>query len=139
MSATSGITVGWSASIERTFSEADVAAFATLTGDDNPLHLDPDYAARTRFGTPIVHGLLAAGLFGTLIGTRVPGPGAIYLSQSIRFLRPVRPGQPVTARVEVTHVRDDRPIVTLATTVTDAGGELVLSGEAVVLVEPPAG
>lgn len=130
------LAVGDSAEIERTFSEADIRAFAALSGDDNPLHLDPAYAANTRFGAPIAHGMLTASLISALIGTRLPGRGAIYLSQSLRFERPVYPGRPLVGRVEVTAIREDKPIVTLATTVRESGGAVVLSGEAVVLIEP---
>lgn len=132
-----GVTVGSVATLERCFTLADLAAFATLSGDDNPLHLDPAYAATTRFEQPIVHGVLVAGLLSALIGTRLPGPGSIYLSQTLRFERPVRPGTTVTARVEVIRVRDDKPIVTLATTVLDGEGNVAVSGEAIVLVERP--
>lgn len=133
-----GVTVGSVATLERTFTSADLAAFAALSGDDNPVHLDADYAATTRFGRPIVHGILVAGLVSALIGTELPGEGSIYLSQTLRFERPVHVGSRVTARVEVTRVREDKPIVTLATTVLDADGNVAVSGEAVVLVERPA-
>lgn len=126
--------VGESASLTRTITEDDVAAFARLTGDTNPLHLDEAYARTTRFGRRIVQGLLTAGLISALLGTELPGPGAIYLGQNLRFLQPVYPGDTVTATVEVTAYREDKGIVTLRTDCVNQHGEQVVSGEAVLLV-----
>lgn len=126
--------VGESASLTRTITEDDVAAFARLTGDTNPLHLDEAYARTTRFGRRIVQGLLTAGLISALLGTELPGPGAIYLGQNLRFLQPVYPGDTVTATVEVTAYRKDKGIVTLRTDCVNQHGEQVISGEAVLLV-----
>jgi 3-hydroxybutyryl-CoA dehydratase len=117
-----------------------VQQFSRLTGDDNPLHLDAVYAARTRFGRQIAHGMIAATQIGTLIGTQLPGPGAIYLSQHLTFLAPVYLGDVVTATVRVKGIRlsthrPSEPILTLETGCT-ARGVKVLEGEAVVLYEP---
>lgn len=126
--------VGESASLTRTITEDDVVAFARLTGDTNPLHLDEAYARTTRFGRRIAHGLLTAGLISALLGTELPGPGAIYLEQSLRFLEPVYPGDTITATVEVTAYREDKGLVTLRTECFNQQGEQVLTGEAVLLV-----
>lgn len=133
------IAVGQRASLTRTISDDDVGTFARLTGDNNPLHMDDAYAARSRFGRRVAHGLLSAGLISAVLGTRLPGPGAIYLQQTFRFVRPVYPGDTVTATVEVTAYRDDRRMATLRTTCTDQRGEIVLDGEAVVLLDPSGG
>ena len=129
------LTVGQSASLSRTITEADVAAFAQFTGDRNPVHLDEDYARTTRFGRRIAHGMLSASLIGTLLGVQLPGPGSVYLSQDLKFRAPVFIGDTVTARVEVVRIRDDKPLVTLATTCHNQHGELVIEGQAVILLE----
>jgi len=126
--------VGQRAVLSRTIAQADIQAFAAITGDDNPLHLDEAFARSSRFGRPIAHGLLAAGLISAALGTCLPGPGAIYLSQTLAFRRPVYPGDTVTATVEVTAYREDKGIVTLRTTCTNQAGETVIEGEAVLLV-----
>lgn len=127
--------IGDSASFQKTITADDIERFAELTGDRNPVHLDDDFARRTRFGRRIAHGMLGASLISAALAQELPGPGTIYLSQTLRFEAPVYPGDTITARVEVTGVRQDRPIVTLATTCTNQRGEVVISGEAVVLVE----
>ena len=122
-----------------TFSPADVEAFARLSGDDNPIHLDDVAARAAGFDGPIVHGALVLGLVSRLLGTRVPGPGTIYLGQEVRFSRPVYPGVPVAAHVEVTAVRDDKPVVTLRTWVeadTGSGPIVLMDGQATVLWRP---
>ena len=98
------LAAGDHAEITRVVSEADVAAFVEAVGDHNPIHSDPGYAAATPFGEPIAPGIFTAGLISAVIGTRLPGPGAIYLSQSLTFLKPVRAGDTITARAEVTEV-----------------------------------
>ncbi|WP_376793298.1 MaoC family dehydratase [Thermoflexus sp.] len=125
--------VGATASWTKTITQADIEAFAALTGDNNPLHLDEVFAQNTRFGRPIAHGMLVAGLISTVLGRLLPGPGTIYLSQSLQFVRPVYPGDTITATVEVIRIREDKPIVTLATRCVNQNGEEVLRGEAVVL------
>ncbi len=124
---------GMTASLEQTVSREDVARFAEVTGDFNPLHFDADFAATTVFGAPIAHGVLSAGYISAVIGTRLPGPGTIYLSQQLKFRAPVRIGDTVTARVTVAAVDRARRRVRLETACL-VGGEVVLEGEALVLV-----
>lgn len=121
------------ASLTREVTAADVETFARLTGDDNPVHLDESYAAGTRFGRRIAHGILAAGLISAVLGSKLPGPGAIYLHQSLDFKLPVFLGDTITAEVEVVEVRPDKPIVTLDTRCLNQDGKVVLSGRAVLL------
>ena len=130
--------IGDSAEVTREITQEDVQAFADLSGDDNPLHLDASFAARTRFRRPIAHGMLTASLISTVIGTRLPGPGGIYLSQELKFLRPVFIGDRITARAEILEVRPDKPILRLRTTCINHRGETVIAGEAVVMYEPLA-
>ena len=125
--------VGDAAEISRTVTDEDVRAFAEVTGDRNPVHLDEEYAATTRFGRPIAHGMLGASLISAVLANELPGPGTVYLSQTLRFNAPVFPGDTVTARVVVKQVREDKPIVTLETVCTNQRGERVVEGEAVVL------
>lgn len=125
--------VGDRASLSHVFTREDVAEFARLSGDDNPVHLDDQAARQAGFAGIIVHGMLAAGLISRVLGTQLPGPGTIYLSQEMRFRRPVYPGQRVTPVVEVVVRREDKPIIELATRV-EADGEVALDGTATVLV-----
>lgn len=127
--------VGDTASLTRKVTEADVGAFADLTGDHNPLHLDDGYAATTRFGRRIAHGMFSASLMSAVIGNELPGTGSIYLSQTLNFLAPVHLGDTVTARVTVKKIRDEKPIVTLETVCENQRGETIIKGEAAVLVE----
>jgi 3-hydroxybutyryl-CoA dehydratase len=126
------LAVGRSAESAHLVSAGDIDAFAAVTGDANPVHLDDAYAAQTRFGGRIAHGMLAAGFISAVVGMQLPGPGAIYLSQSLRFRRPVRIGDTVVARAEVAQIDVARARVTLTTTCT-VGGEVVVDGEAVIL------
>ncbi len=127
--------VGQTAFVERTLDEAAVRAFAELSGDFNPVHLDADFAATTRFGRPIVHGLLTASLISTVVGTRLPGLGSIYVSQSLRFRAPVHVGDTVRAEAEVTEVQRQRRRVVLSTRCL-VGDKVVITGEAVMWVPP---
>ena len=122
--------VGQVATLVRTISEADVMTFATLTGDYNPVHVDADAAAASSFGVRIVHGMLTASLLSTVLAMQLPGPGAIYLSQTLRFLRPVRLGDTVTAQVQVTAIDVATRRMTLATTIRNERGKMVVEGEA---------
>ncbi len=124
--------IGQGASMLRTVTEADVIAFAAVSGDENPVHLDEAYAAQTAFKTRIAHGMLSASYISALLGTRLPGPGAIYLSQSLNFRRPVRLGVTVEARVEITALDPSKSRVTLDC-VCNVEGKTVLEGQAVVL------
>ncbi len=126
--------VGQSAELTRTLSDADVMAFAQLTGDYNPVHVDEDAAASSPFGARIVHGMLTASLLSTLLAMQLPGPGAVYLNQTLSFLRPVKIGDTVTARVEIIAIDVVKQRLTLATTIRNARGKNVVSGEAVVQV-----
>ena len=107
-------------------------AFAHVTGDFNPVHVDAAAAAASAFGERLVHGMLSASLFSTLLATDLPGPGAIYLSQSLSFLRPVKLGDSVTAHISVTAIDLDKRRLTLATHLRNARGKNVIVGEAVV-------
>ncbi len=129
---------GQRASISKTITEADVYGFAGITGDFNPLHVDAEYARRSRFGERIAHGMLTAGLISTVLGMRLPGPGAVYLSQSLKFLKPVKFGDTVTAAAEVAAYRQDKRVLTLRTSCTNQDGETVAEGESVLLVDAPA-
>jgi 3-hydroxybutyryl-CoA dehydratase len=128
------LSVGQTAERRHVVTEADIDAFAAVSGDVNPVHLDADYAARTRFGGRIAHGMLAASYLSALLGVDLPGPGAIYLSQSLRFRRPVRIGDEVAARVTIVGIDAERGRVTLET-VCLVGDKSVVEGEAVVMVE----
>jgi len=127
------LSIGQTAELVRVVGEADIVAFAEVTGDTNPVHLDADYAAKTSFGQRIAHGMLSAGYISAVLGTQLPGPGAIYLSQSLKFKRPVKIGDEVVAQVTVTEINDAKAQVTLAT-VCKVNGKAVVDGEAVVMV-----
>jgi 3-hydroxybutyryl-CoA dehydratase len=127
---------GYSASFTKTVTEADVVLYAGVTGDTNPLHLDAEYARASRFGQRIAHGMLTAGFISTVIGTKLPGPGAIYVSQSLRFLGPVMLGDTITATGTLTAYDKAKGRMTIATTCRNQRGEEVLSGEAQVLYRP---
>jgi 3-hydroxybutyryl-CoA dehydratase len=126
------IKVGDDASITRTITEADIVAFADLTGDTNPIHLDAEYAARSMFGERIAHGMLVAGLISAVLGTRLPGPNCIYLGQDLKFTAPVKIGDTLTVTATVTGKRDDKRIIKLQTTVANQRGEMVVDGSAVI-------
>jgi 3-hydroxybutyryl-CoA dehydratase len=126
--------IGDSASISKTITDADIQAFAEVSGDHNPLHLDEEYAAQTRFGRRIAHGMLSASLISAVLANELPGTGSVYLSQSLKFVKPVFLGDTVTARVTVIGIRDDKPIVTLDTVCVNQHEETVLKGEATVMV-----
>jgi 3-hydroxybutyryl-CoA dehydratase len=125
--------IGQTAELRRTVTAPDIEAFAAVTGDNNPIHLDEAYAAATQFKGRIAHGMLSAGYISAVLGTRLPGPGAIYVSQTLNFRRPVRIGDEVTAEVKVTAIDPARGRVTFATGCVVAG-KTVTEGEAVVIV-----
>lgn len=127
---------GQQASLTKTISEADVYAFAGITGDFNPLHVDAEFAQQSRFGERIAHGILTAGLISAVLGTRLPGPGGVYLSQTLKFLKPVRFGDTITATAEVVSYRSDKRILTLRTSCRNQRGETVAEGESMLLVDP---
>ena len=126
--------VGDTAEITKTITEADVQAFAEVTGDHNPIHLDDEFAKRTRFGRRIAHGMLTASLISSVLANKLPGDGSVYLGQSLQFVAPVFPGDEVTARVTVKEIREDKPILKLETTCVNQHGDTVIRGEATVLV-----
>jgi acyl dehydratase len=128
--------VGDRASRTRTVRRADIELFTELTGDRNPVHYDEELAARSRFGGIVVQGGVTSGLLNALVAEQLPGPGSVFLSVTWNFRRAVRPGDVLTAHAEVTAVRDDKPITTLATTITNADGVVVLDGTAVVWRDP---
>jgi acyl dehydratase len=128
------IKIGDNASLSKTFSSDDIIAFAEASGDENPVHLDETFAAGSQFKKRIAHGMLVAGLISAVLGTQLPGEGTIYLSQDVKFKRPVYIGDTITATVTVTKTREDKPIATLSTQCHNQNGKLVIDGEATVLV-----
>lgn len=124
---------GRAAEFTKTVTEQDVYAFAGITGDFNPVHVDEEYARTTRFKGRVAHGMLAAGMISTVLGTILPGRGTIYLGQELRFTAPVRFGDTLTVRVEVLDVREDKRIVTLRTVVANQEGTTVIDGKATVM------
>jgi len=126
------LTVGQTAEMSRVVGASDIETFAEVSGDRNPVHLDEAYARTTTFGERIAHGMLSAAYISALLGTKLPGPGAIYLSQSLRFRRPVRIGDLVVARVTVKTLDANRGHVTLDT-VCEVNGKTVVDGEALVI------
>ena len=124
---------GMSEVFSKTITEADLLMFAGVSGDTNPIHLDQDFASRTMFEGRIAHGMLTASLVSTVLGTKLPGPGAIYVNQNLRFLAPVRIGDTVIARAAVKVLNQERKRVTLETTCR-VGETKVLDGEAVLMV-----
>ncbi|KDO30561.1 hypothetical protein SPRG_04462 [Saprolegnia parasitica CBS 223.65] len=127
--------IGVGAEIHHTFHAHDVEAFATLTGDTNPLHLDPTFCATTPFGKPVVHGILVSSLFPTVFGATMPG--SVYVSQSLRFHKPIFVNDPLTIRIEVTQVKARMRLVVCATQCVNKEGEIAISGEAKVLIAKP--
>ena len=131
------IRVGQAATLAKTISETDVYMYSGITGDLNPAHLDEEYAKGTFFGRRIAQGMLSAGLISAVIANRLPGPGSIYISQSLKFLAPVYLGDTVTARVEAVDVNVDKNRVRLRTTCTNQDGKLLIDGEAVISPAKP--
>ena len=133
------LAVGMSAERTRTVTADDVRRYAEITGDFNPVHVDADAAAKSRFGGLIAHGMLSAGYVSAVLGMDLPGPGAIYLAQSLKFTQPVKPGDAITARVEVIELTAARRRVRLATSCRNQHGEPVLEGEATILAPEDSG
>ena len=134
MSSFDQLAVGQSAEFAKTVTEADVVLFAGVTGDFNPAHVDAVAAERGRFGGRIAHGMLSAGFISATLAMKLPGPGTIYLSQTLRFTRPVMIGDTVTARVEILELIPGKRRVRLATICRNQRDETVLDGEAIVMV-----
>lgn len=127
--------VGQEAQVTACFTKDDVEQFAALTGDNNPLHVDEEYAKAGRFGGCVVHGILVAGLISKVLGTELPGEGSIYLGQSLSFKKPVYVGDTVTARVRITDINWEKKIMTLETNVYDRAEKCVIMGTATILYE----
>ena len=128
------IAIGDCESVTVVVSDDKVVQFADITGDENPIHLNEDYARKSVFGERIAHGLLTAALISAVLGTKLPGPGAVYISQNLKFMAPVKIGDKVTAIVEVVGKKDDKKRVTLKTNCFNNEGKAVIIGEAVMLV-----
>lgn len=124
--------VGDTAARSKTVTRRDIELFTEITGDSNPLHYDEAAAAKTRFGGVIVQGGVTSGLLNAVVAEELPGPGSVFLHVDWRFTAPVRPGDTITARVEVVETREDKPITTLACRVENQDGTEVLTGTAVV-------
>ncbi len=127
------LAVGMSESFAKEVSDADIVGFATVSGDTNPVHLEEDFARQTRFKERIAHGLLSASFISAVLGTRLPGPGCVYLSQNLKFRAPVRIGDTVTAEATITEIDWDKGKVSLET-VCRVGDKVVVDGQAQLLV-----
>jgi len=128
--------VGQSFSTINRVSDADIVKFSEVTGDVNPIHLDEDYAKNSIFGGRIAHGMISAGYISAIFGTKFPGPGSIYISQSLKFKAPVRIGDTVKTTVMITDLNEKRKRVTLACE-CKVGDSVVLTGEAQLLISGP--
>jgi 3-hydroxybutyryl-CoA dehydratase len=135
VAARAGFYVGEQASLTKTVTESDVATFAELIGDQNPIHTDDEYARKSRFGKRVAHGVFTGGLISAVLGNDLPGPGSIYLSQQLEFLAPVFVGDTITAVVEVTSWRPEKRIVTFKTDAYNQEQQQVVTGKSVLLVE----
>ena len=127
------IEIGQTAEYRKTIEERDIILFAEVSGDVNPLHLDADFAAGTDFGERIAHGMLTGALISAALALELPGPGTVYLGQSLRFRRPVKIGDDITVTLEVVEKREDKGFVTLETTATNQEGKAVVTGTAEVM------
>jgi len=125
--------VGQTALYARTLTETDIVLFAGISGDNNPVHINEEFASNTMFSGRIAHGMLTAAFISTVLGMKLPGPGSIYVSQTLRFKAPVRAGDTLNVRATVTDLVPDKRRATLSTVVT-VGNRVVLEGEAVVIV-----
>jgi acyl dehydratase len=130
------VNVGDTARRSRRISARDIELFTELTGDRNPLHYDADAAERSRFGGIIVQGGVTSGLLNAVVAEDLPGPGSVFLHVDWSFKAPVKPGDEITAEVEVLEAREDKPITKLRTTITNQEGTIVLDGTALVWSEP---
>ena len=138
------IDIGQTARYSKLIEEQDIQLFAAVSGDVNPVHLDPDFAASTPFGERIAHGMLTGAIISAALAMELPGPGTIYLSQTLRFRAPVKIGDKVTVELEVTEKQDRRKIVTLDCKASNQSGKVVATGSAQVMapeqkltIEPP--
>lgn len=126
--------IGETFSIERQVTDELVRQFADLSGDHNPLHLDDEYAKTTRFGKRIAHGMLSGAFVSAVLGQRISVQKIVYLSQTLKFVAPVFIGDTITTTARVATIRSDKPIVTLETTCTNQSGEIVVEGEAAIML-----
>jgi acyl dehydratase len=127
--------VGDKATLSRTITDEDIRDFAEVVGDNNPIHLDESFALKSRFGRRIAHGMWGGALISAVLGTRLPGAGTIFLSQSLKFLSPVFPGDTITAQVTLSNIREDKPILTFETICKNQNNDICIKGEAKVLFE----
>jgi 3-hydroxybutyryl-CoA dehydratase len=127
------LAVGMTAVYAKTVTEADIVLYAGVSGDTNPVHINQEYAAGTQFKGRIAHGMLTAGLISTVLGTKLPGPGCIYMSQNLKFRAPVRIGDTVHARATITEIIPEKRRVLIKTTCS-VGETVVIDGEAMLLV-----
>ncbi len=128
----SELKIGQKASVQKTFTAADVTAFAGISLDVNPIHMSDKYAKSTIFGKRIVHGILTSGLISAVLANKLPGPGTIYLGQELKFTAPVYLGDDITATVEIVEIREDKKIIKLDTTCVNQDGKKVITGLATV-------
>lgn len=124
--------IGQTESLKRVFSQEGFARFAALSGDDNPIHVDPEFSARTKFGRTVAHGMLLYSTVSAALGTRLPGPGTLQLEQELMFPSPTYTGEEVTVRLEVTQIRPDERLAELTTAVARPNGDLGLEGRTLV-------
>lgn len=132
------LSIGQEASVTRTISESDVYLFAGVTGDQNPAHTNEVYASSSSFSHRIAHGMLTAGLVSSVLGMQLPGPGTIYLGQTLKFCAPVYIGDTITATVKVAELIPEKNRVILDTVCTNQDGKIVLSGQATVMPQKSA-
>jgi acyl dehydratase len=131
---TQALNVGDSAQMSRTIEPGDIELFAQISGDRNPIHFDVAAAKRSKFGEIVVQGGLTTAILNAVVAEKLPGPGSVFIHVDWNFLAPARPGDIITGRVEVTDVREDKPIVSLATKVTRQDGTVLVVGKAVCYV-----
>ena len=128
------LTLGQSAEFTKTVTETDVVMYAGITGDFNPMHVDEVTASQSRFGSRIAHGMLSAGFISAGIGMKLPGPGAIYMGQTLRFTKPVRIGDTVTAHLEVIELIPEKKRLKLSTQCRNQDGVVLIEGEATIMM-----
>lgn len=127
------VEIGQSASFTKTVTEADAYNYAGVSGDFNPAHINEEYAKETFFKTRIAHGMISAGFISAVLGTKLPGPGTIYLGQDLKFTKPVRFGDTITATCTVEEIIKEKNRLILTTVCTNQDGEVVIDGKAIVL------
>lgn len=126
--------IGQKASVSKSFTLEDVRQFASLSLDSNPIHLDEEYAAKSMFGRELVHGFLVGSLISSVFGTKLPGPGAIYLHQDMDFRKPVYHNEKITATVEIVGIKEEKSILYFNTICTKVDGTVVVEGSAVIKI-----